>query len=234
MEKIIISKLDESTLMHSDVIWDYYQREWQFSTISYNDIYINIPILKEASHTIEGQKYPWKQYIEGFLSEYNKPLPKDIDLTLHLSHVQPNPPLPVAPAGFSNSNAINYGVTMARAFKVWEFIAERLPDFEKIFQGGEYNKWDKLFNNLIDKKIKDVSLADFKEVMHHKRRPNGKGQILWIGEKSEAMFFQQKYDFSVKQLNECFKSYKGGVFHTHNRTFTSPESADPEFLKLLT
>lgn len=91
--------------------------------------------------------------------------------------------------------------------------------------------WRKLFQTITGKYIQDTSLNDFIEVMIFRRLPNGKGQIKWFGKKSEAVYFQEYYGFSMKQFNECFVFEDGTRFYKNNRLNTNPE---PSFLHLIT
>jgi hypothetical protein len=77
--------------------------------------------------------------------------------------------------------------------------------------------WSGLFKDLIDNYIKDISLNDFNVVMNHHWLPKGKGEIIWIGKKAEAVFFQKEFGFTMRQLNECFVGKDGTKFAENNR-----------------
>jgi len=91
--------------------------------------------------------------------------------------------------------------------------------------------WSWLYNVLTGKYIKDISLNDFNEVMTYKRLPNGKWKIKWFGKKSEAVYFQDYFKFSMKQFNECFVFNDGKRFSENNRLTTNPEQS---FFDMLT
>ncbi|GEM_PF-6917749 len=101
----------------------------------------------------------------------------------------------------------------------------------QLLKTDDANDWGVLYNNLINIYIKDANLSDFSEVMNYKRLPNSKNKILWIREKTEAMYFGRHYNFATKQLNECFNHINGGVFHGNNLPINYAPKAD--FKKLL-
>jgi len=113
------------------------------------------------------------------------------------------------------------------------YIAE-IKFLEYLKKGGttKATDWSELYNNLINIYIKDVSPNDFNEVMEFKQKPNGSSRIKWIGQfKSEAMYFQQHYGFTVKEFNQCFVYKDGRNFQESNRTNKDPKN---EFTSLLT
>lgn len=91
--------------------------------------------------------------------------------------------------------------------------------------------WSWLFNKLINRYIKDISLNDFNEVMNYNRLPNGKLKTKWFGKKSEAVYFQKHFKFSMKQFNECFIFEDDTHFAEKNRLTTNPENSFLEMLK---
>lgn len=161
MDKNKVRPLELNKLKRSDNLYDYYQRNYKFSSISGYG-YNKVPILESASNFISHEhlqytdniklKYPHKSYIEGFIDEYSQPLSGDLETDEGrewiLLDVQPNPWLPTISYRyplpdrkqekyFDEEKAEEYGVYNAKAFKAWKFIINHLPYFEKIICTSE-------------------------------------------------------------------------------------------------
>jgi hypothetical protein len=126
-----IRKLNIDDLQRGEEVYNYYQNNYEFSYLTHKDgRFKNIPILKKTSQYFESQslKIP-TEYIEGFMHEYNKPLPiikTEIDCKWLLKSIQPNPII------FMN-DSFELGCKTAEAFKAWEYIICDLPKFENYF-----------------------------------------------------------------------------------------------------
>jgi len=118
---------------------------------------------------------------------------------------------------------------------VYDFFdyAEYCLNIELNGRRKNHNDWTWLHYNLIENRyILNVSASDFNEVMIHKRLPNGKEQIKWIGKtKTEALYFSKQFGFTLKQFNECFIYFNGTNFKANNKT---PTFQKKEFEDLLT
>lgn len=118
---------------------------------------------------------------------------------------------------------------------VYDFFdyAEYCLNIELNVRRKNHNDWTWLHKNLIEKRyIQNVSLSDFNEVMNHKRLPDGKEQIKWIGKtKTEALYFCKHFEFTLEQFNKCFIYSDGTKFKANNKTQTNPKK---EFENLLT
>lgn len=91
----------------------------------------------------------------------------------------------------------------------------------KAYVKSEINKlpredWSSLHHDLINEYIEDVSEEDFNDVMSYKRLPNGKLKIRWMTEKSEGVYFQKEFGFSMKEFNQCFIHKDGTQFRANN------------------
>lgn len=93
--------------------------------------------------------------------------------------------------------------------------------------GTEYSD---LYNKLIKKYFTDISEPDFNEVMKYKRLPNGSGKAHWSGKKADAIRFADYYNFTMKQLNDCFFHDKGR-FNDNNRDKTGTPSDISDILR---
>lgn len=179
-----IYKLDLFSLSQSDVVYNYYDRHYKFSTVSGYG-FNKIPILESASNFISHEhlqqtdgiklKYPFKSYIEGFIDEYSKPMGGDLNTDEGkiwlLRHIQPttepNPNQTEIPdisiryvngiqeKYFSEEKAKDYGVYNARAYKVWEFVINNLPFYEKVFAVKQDVDLKGLPINVLKKAYKD-------------------------------------------------------------------------------
>ena len=90
--------------------------------------------------------------------------------------------------------------------------------------------WSSLFDDLIGKYIKDISLNEFNELMTFKRLPNSTSKIRWIGSKADAFRFLDNFNFTRSQFNESFiqKDEKG--LDLHDRSITAPKKTFEELL----
>lgn len=94
-----------------------------------------------------------------------------------------------------------------------------------IHQETDMKDWSKLHEDLINEGyIKDVSQADFNEVMNYKRLPNGKERIIWLTKKSEGAYFSKEFGFEMKNFKKCFIHSDGKDFHDNNVPSTTPDS----------
>jgi hypothetical protein len=100
---------------------------------------------------------------------------------------------------------------------------------------GKGKDFNSLHKKMINNYFRDVSETDFSEIMEYKRLPNGKEKISWIDSNySDAFRFKEKFDFSIKQMNECF-SFPDGVLKAnhrpkHNKTKTAISKILKEFI----
>ena len=86
-------------------------------------------------------------------------------------------------------------------------------DENDLFSNINYTK---LHKKLLHTYIKDVSISDFTEIINYKRLPNGKNKICWIGYKADGFRFSEKFDFTIKQMNECF-SFSDGKLKANDK-----------------
>jgi hypothetical protein len=90
--------------------------------------------------------------------------------------------------------------------------------------------WSELFNKL-GGTIKG-ELTMFNDVMNFHRLPIDKRKIIWIGKKSEALYFQESFGFTLKEFNDCFVPQKGGKFNSNNRSQVNPKGSFLAIIKV--
>ena len=132
-----IRKLNIKDLQRSDVVWDYYERNYNFTYASYEDgRFTNIPVLEKTSNYLSDNKINIPEdYIQGFIKEYEKPLPQiksEDDRQWLLRNILPD--FDYIPRNFFN-DFFELGCKTAEAFKTWEYIIPNLNNFEKYFTG---------------------------------------------------------------------------------------------------
>lgn len=98
------------------------------------------------------------------------------------------------------------------------------------FDKAETGKWDNLYIDLTNAKYINTTAEVFNSVMEYKRPPDGAKKIQWLTFISDALYFQQKLGFTVKQLNECFQSKNGKLFTEHNRLGVPPKAPLPDII----
>ena len=82
----------------------------------------------------------------------------------------------------------------------------------------------------LKKYVSGISENDFNEVMEFKNLPNGSTTAHWIGSKADALRFADHFNFTMKQLNDCFCHIKGR-FNDNNRDKTGTVSDISDILK---
>lgn len=95
-----------------------------------------------------------------------------------------------------------------------------LTPHEILFEGFETKEsiektYEKLFKELDKNFIDSVSKKDFVEIMRFKyiREGKNKNKIHWLKSKVDCIRFGIKFEFSIKQLNNCFYHNNGKFMH---------------------
>lgn len=105
----------------------------------------------------------------------------------------------------------NYGYTVSM-----KFITEGFYRLEQVFNytPETSNKFKALHEKLINKFFIDISINDFDEIMNFKHLPNGKNKVQWINRNNaEAYRFSKQFNFTIKQMNDCFSFPDGKLQH---------------------
>jgi len=116
--------------------------------------------------------------------------------------------------------------------KVGQYIAFYQPDEILFNELDIYNKqliFTDLFNEINSKYICDTELVTFRFVMMNKELPKGKQKIHWKTIKTEGIAFAKHFNFTLKDLNNCF-SHNKGVFKANNRSKIWPKKEFEELL----
>ncbi len=260
METIKIKPLDIKKMVDNNLFaFKYYRLHYNFNSIDIIDgTYHNIPIIGNALRwltkiemglipNVEKLVFPYEDYIQGFVSQYQKGMTKsyfndkESNMTFILEHIKPNPPLPVISyikdrnwtPHFDAEISFKYGEANAISYLAWEIVISELPTFDFVFKMGEKptsKDWEDLYDDLINEYIKDTSPTVFNDVINYKRLPKGADKIIWISKKSEAVYFQKAYGFKMKNFNECFIHIDGKQFAEKNRPKSHPQE---HFLKII-
>lgn len=82
-------------------------------------------------------------------------------------------------------------------------------------------KWQGLHNELSEAGYIRSKLEVFDYIMEYKHRPGDKDRIQWLTSKADALYFQEKFNFSMPQLNNCFRSNDGKKFSEGARSTTA-------------
>jgi hypothetical protein len=109
----------------------------------------------------------------------------------------------------------------------FDLLAERI-DLDKILRAyGKWRinnhyrseKWYKLYTVLINIKFMDTdtTFEVFNNVMQNKHLPASAVKIKLLASMVYAMEFQAMIKFTIPQMNECFKSKNGKLFHAKYR-----------------
>lgn len=161
-EVIKIKPINVFDLNYNEVIRDYYDRHFKFSSISKANEYKKIPISEKASLYIDEVyneqkiKFPFDDYVQGFISEYEKTkeltkfqVGKAIlyfDIPLYsIKYDNKNEPINY----FDSEKAFEYGEQMAKCFKAWEQIIDDMPTYELLFK-VDSNKKENIQNKYIE------------------------------------------------------------------------------------
>lgn len=138
--KFKISKLAVKELQLSETeVFPYYEGNYKFVCASHKDgKFKNIPILNETSKYMEDNNINLPiEYCEGFVKEYERNITfentkKGFEWILR--HVMPDPV-------FFHADWFELGVLTARAYKAWEIIIDRLPEFEQYFSVNQVKEF---------------------------------------------------------------------------------------------
>ena len=256
-----IYKLDLFSLSQSDVVYNYYDRHCKFSTVSGYG-FNKIPILESASNFISHEhlqftdgiklKYPFKSYIEGFIDEYSKPIGGDLNTDEGkiwlLRHIQPTtepnlnqtdiPDISIRYVNgiqekyFSEEKAKDYGVYNARAYKVWEFVINNLPFYEKVFAVKQdvdlkglsqaiLKKTHKEFNGILWNGIKQdefLSILDRNKQPTTKLQPIQKNTLRYLFNKLCKVENLKNY---VEYLDKRTDTQKGDASDVNEETYSN-------------
>ncbi len=98
------------------------------------------------------------------------------------------------------------------------YLKQRKGDLERKFLTKD---WEPLYNDLINKHIKNVSLNDFSEVMDHHNLPNGLDKIVWKTKKAFESAFRIHFKFTFIEFNKCFINIDGNKLHANNKPTTN-------------
>lgn len=124
-------------LITDDKLLMFYRENYNFITVSYeNGRYTNIPIIMGASLNIEkeGIKFPWDEYINGFVTQYESGLPKpyinndqEREMMIYrYTGERPNLPSISYKNGkeryYQTKKIREYGKYMALCFMAWEIV----------------------------------------------------------------------------------------------------------------
>jgi hypothetical protein len=104
-------------------------------------------------------------------------------------------------------------------------VEEEKEDLAKAEEEKKINRKkaiSQLYDNLIYDYFRDCSKVDFEYIMNHHDIPEGKDPVKWIKLTTEALYFQNKYGFTMKEFNVCFCNRDGHRFYEHNRSQKPP------------
>lgn len=218
---IKIRSMDLDMLDGDPLILAYYKRNYNFQTVSKVDKFSGIPIIKNASLFIEKTekeksiKYPWDEYMEGFIKQYEVGIDMPFDKTYILYLIEPNPWLPSFIYDRSDQrqrqNAFKYGGKTALSFLAWEHVIRNISEFEDVFNNTtSKNSFSGFLINLSQEKAE--KLAD--KLAPIIKLEKGKGIALYL----RALKKMNHLDFSnmaqvykILNLNETQK--KGANYY---------------------
>jgi hypothetical protein len=97
------------------------------------------------------------------------------------------------------------------------------------YHSGE--KWQEFYTELSNARYIETSFDIFSQVMQYKKLPADSIKILWLTYYSDALYFQDEINFTLKQFNECFRDKNNTSFKEHQRIKTIPKEPLPSIIQ---